>query len=186
MTQATEESLPLLLGIERLESLAAITDIVGDIVVGPQTIGGYNTAVDELSHCLMILVVSQVVVLHQFVLGNRFTEFKVYPTLALQQTCENAVQILARLLDILRILRLVEFDGFEDVARLPLITHGHRHDVQFREGLYLVVRTAHAEHLDDTLVCGVDTVFGASVALGYPHALVLLQNGIADILGEVE
>ena len=45
---------------------------------------------------------------------------------------------------------------------------------------------AHAEHLDDTLIGSVDTILRTTVALGYPHTLVLLHDGVADILREME
>ena len=109
-----------------------------------------------------------------------------YPALRLQQTREDAVEVFARLLDVFGELALVEFEGLEDVARLPLVADADGHDVQVCEGLDLVALLTHAEHLDDALVGGVDTILRAAVALGNPYALALLADGVADILGEVE
>ena len=159
---------------------------MGDVVVGPETVACDDTTVDELCHSLVVLIVRQVIILHQLIFRDRLTEFEVYPTLLLQQSCEDAVQVFTRLLNIFGELRLIEFQRLEDVTRLPLITHGHRSDVQFAQSLYLIVRPTHTEHLDDALVRSVHTVLRSSVALGNPHALVLLQNGVADILRQME
>ena len=57
--------------------------------------------------------------------------------------------------------------------------------MQVADGSNLILSLTHAEHLDDALVGAVHAVLGASVALCDPHALMLVADGVADVVGEM-
>ena len=97
------------------------------------------------------------------------------------------MQILARLLDVLASAATeVELTRFEDVARLPLVGDGHGDDVQAANGARRVGAVAEGKHLDDAAVRAVVAILRATVALGDPDRLPLLEQRVADIRGELE
>ena len=105
-----------------------------------------------------------------------------HTSLRLKNTCKDTVQILAWLLDIFHLLTLIEFDGFQNVARLPFVRDGYRQDVQLTQGSNLILLLAHTEHLDDALIGLIVTILSSAIALCYPHGLMLLSDGVTDIL----
>ena len=164
----------------------AVAYVVGDVVVGREAVGGADAVVDERGHLLVEVACREVGEGLQLVAFERLAELDVYSSLGLSYAGEDAVEVFAGLLDVGSALFLIEFDGLEDVAGLPLVGDGHGHYVQLVERLDLVVGAAHAEHLYDALVCAVDAVLGASVALCYPDGLSLLGDGVAYVAREVE
>ena len=104
-----------------------------------------------------------------------------YASLWRDDSREDAVKIFTGFLGVAHALRFVKFQGFKHVTRLPFIRYGNRDDVQIGQSFDFIATLAHTKHLDDALVCGVITIFRASIALCYPHTLLLLGNGVADI-----
>ena len=145
-----------------------------------------DATVEQARHRLVVLVVRLLLKRRQLGHADGFAEGNMHTAFLLQDAREDAVQVFARLLGIARILRLVEFQGFQNVARLPLVADAHRDDMQVGQGLDLVLRLTHAEHLDDALIRQVDAILRATVALGYPNALLLLLDGVAHILRQVQ
>ena len=93
------------------------------------------------------------------------------------------MQILALLLDILTAVSTeVELTRLEDVARLPLVGDGHGDDVQATDGARRVGAVAEGKHLDDAAVRAVVAILRATVALGDPDRLPLLEQRVTDIL----
>ena len=98
-----------------------IEQIVGDVVIGPELIGAEDTLVDELGDAFVVLVVGTVIKLHQITLGDKLTDLEMDTALGLENARQDAVEVLAWLLDILDILTGIELERLQDVARLPLI-----------------------------------------------------------------
>ena len=114
------------------------------------------------------------------------TYSQVYPSLGLGNASEDAVKVFARFLDIGLAGTLgIQFQGLELVTRLPFIGNGQRDNVQIGQGLHAVFCSGEIEHLDNPLVREVYSVLGAAIALGNPHALLLLRYGITDVFGDI-
>ena len=69
----------------------------------------------------MVFIVGEPLKSTQFGHGDGFAQFKMHVTLGLQQSCEDAVEILARFLGVFGILRLIQFQGFQNIAGLPFV-----------------------------------------------------------------
>ena len=102
--EPAEEGLPLRVGVLILVFLCAVAQVVGDIVVGIEAVGSDDTSVDEPRHGLVIFVARQGLKGAQFHFREGFADFKVHASLGLYDTRENAVQVLAGLLGVGRIL----------------------------------------------------------------------------------
>ena len=163
-----------------------IEQIVGDVVIGPEFIGAEDTLVDELGDAFVVLVVGAVIKLHQIALRDELTNLEMDTTLGLENARQDAVEILARLLDVLDILTGIELQRLQDIARLPFIGHSDGGYVQLAQSGNLILGLAHAEHLDDALIRLVIAVLRPAVALGYPDGFALFLDDVADIAGEVE
>ena len=120
------------------ESALPIAQIMGDIVIRGELICFDDTFIEKISHPLVILVVGTAIELLKVVAGYRFTERNVHPTLLLNNTRKDAVQILTGLLDILGISRFVQLQCLEDIARLPFVRHRNRYDVKLVQSPDLV------------------------------------------------
>ena len=179
------ERLTFLVGVHRAVAPVAIQHVVGHVVVRPQTVGSVDALVYQARHRLVVFVVRQPLHGRQLLCVDGFTQYHMYASLPLHDACHDAVQVLTGLLRIFRVLRLIQFQGFQHLARLPFVGDGHRYDVQFRQCLHAVFVLAHAEHLYNALVRAVYAVLRPSVALGNPHRLALFPDGIADIFREV-
>ena len=158
---------------------------MGHVVVRPQQVGPVDAAVYQSRHRLVVFVIRQPLHSRQILCVDGFTQRHMYASLPLYDACHDAVQVLAGLLRIFRVLRLIQFQRLQHVARLPFVRDGHGHDVQFRQRFHAVFVLAHAEHLYNALVRAVYAVLCPSVALGNPHRLALFPDGIADIFREV-
>ena len=159
---------------------------MGYIVVGVEAVGGMDTLVEKPGHRLVILAVRQLLKAGKVIGGDGRTQLEVYAPLILHDARKDAIHVLTGFLHIAGKLRLVEFQGFQHVARLPFVTDSNGHDVQIGQGLDFVLRLTHAEHLDDALVSDVDAVLRTTVSLCYPNRLSLLLDAPADILREVK
>ena len=178
------EGLLLRIGVG-MASLSA-QDIGRYVVVGIEAIGGADAGIDQFGHCLVEIRIRVVPELLQFLAVQGFAHGQVHPALGLGNARQNAVQVLSRLFDIRLTGTLgIEFQGLELIARLPFVGDGQRSDVQLFQGLYAVFPARKVEHLDNSLVRQIHTVFGTAVSLGNPHALFLLGNGVADVFRHV-
>ena len=81
--------------------LLTIAQIMGDIVVGSQLIGREDTFIEQLSHQTMVLVVRALFKLAQVGLCHLRTDRDIHTPFGLDDTSEDAVQVLTRFLDIL-------------------------------------------------------------------------------------
>ena len=175
----------LLGSVAVLVAALGVEQVVGNVVVGREPVGSYDAAVEQLGHLSMIVGAGAVVELHELVVPQGTPYREMHLSLGLHDAGDDAGEVLAGLLDIFLGARHVELYGLEHVAGLPLVAHGHGHDVQLLESLDFVLRVAHAKHLDDALVGRVVAVFGAAVALSNPHRVVQAGHGIAYIVGQV-
>ena len=179
------ERLTFLVGVHPAVALVAIQHVVGHVVVRPQPVGSVDASIYQLRHRLVVFVVRQPLHSRQLFRADGFTQRHMYAALPLHDACHDAVQVLTGLLRVSRVLRLIQFQRLQHLARLPFVGDGDGHDVQFRQCLHAVFVLAHAEHLYNALVRAVNAVLCPSVALGNPHRLALFPDGIADIFREV-
>ena len=80
---------------------------------------------------------------------------------------------------------LVEFIGFHEITGVPFIGDGEWDDVEVGKGLWCRGVGPKGEHFDDGGGCGVYAVFAAAVFLGYPDGVVLVDDKVMDVAGEV-
>ena len=108
-----------------------------------------------------------------------------HPAFGLGDSRQNTVQVFARLFGVFGKLAFVEFERFQNIARFPFVGNRHWDDVQLVYCLDFIIRTRHAEHLDDALVCSIVSILRPTVALGNPDRLSFLLNHETDVIGQV-
>lgn len=132
-----------------------------------------NSLVDELGQLLELELLLVSVALGQLLRRDGGGDGQMHLPFLLRDPLQDAVQVLAGLLDVLLVLRDVQLLRLQEIAGLVLVGDSHRRDVQLGQVLHEGLGTADREHLEHRTLGQVATVLGAPVALGYPGGLAL-------------
>ena len=100
----------------------------------------------------------------------------------LLDTGHDAHHILLRSLDIFLCPGNEEFPCLQDVTRLIFIRDTERNNVEFLEIRSEILRAAHIEHLQQSLLGSVDAVLGTAFTLCDPDGALSGSNRVADVL----
>ena len=90
LLQAGHEGCALVVGIAVTELLAAIAQVVGNKVVGPQAVGGVDALVEQTGHGTVVVVGGEVVELLEVSPGDGLADGEVDAPLLLNDTREDA------------------------------------------------------------------------------------------------
>lgn len=88
--------------------MTSITQIVSDVVVGVEPVSLNDAAVNDLGHFLVVFIARQGGESHKFNVTDRLADLKVHTALSLHDTRQNTIEVLTRLLGVLRKLRGIE------------------------------------------------------------------------------
>ena len=131
---------------------------------------------------LVAVVLVAVGGLADLLLGQRVAEVQMDIALLLLDAEHDALQVLVLRLDILLRAGNQDLARLQDVARLVFVGDAQRNDVQFAEILQEILLSAHVEHLEQTLLGHIRTVFRPSLLLGDPDRTLAAGDRVADIL----